>query len=176
MAVSDEIELPRPPPLGNPAHVHASPRGVGDGHGQLQPQHDVGLPMLPVQPQGVHGGYDPREAHGEEEGGAEGAETGGAEGGGEQREDGEEAEGGDDGEVGDAGGGVAEEDVVDGRDEGGDDHERDAGVVEPPEEEVEAAGVAGEEVGDGADGEAAHGAEQEDKRRPSRHHDVTGGG
>lgn len=46
---------------------------------------------------------------------------------------------------------MAEEGIIDGGEEGGDDHCGDAGVVEGPEEEVGAARVAVEEVGDRAE-------------------------
>lgn len=122
VAVADDVEHPRAPPLRYPADIDACPNTIGQAHHQLQTQGHMARAVLPVDPQCVECRNHPGEAHGKEEGGANRAEAGGREGRGEEGDDCKEADGGDGGEVDEAGEGVAEEGVVDGRDEGGDDH------------------------------------------------------
>ncbi|KAL0906299.1 hypothetical protein M5K25_024782 [Dendrobium thyrsiflorum] len=84
--------------------------------------------------------------------------------GGEEGEDGENGEEGDGGEVEEAPAWGAQEGVGDGREEGGGDHDGDASVVEAVEEEVEASGMAAEEVAEGGGYEADHGSEEETRK------------
>lgn len=58
------------------------------------------------------------------------------------------------------------EDVVYWGEEGADDHESYAGVIQPPEEVVEASGMATEEVGYSAEDQTAHCSTQEYKPWP----------
>ena len=166
VAVPRDVKPPGAPLLGHPLHVERCAHGVEQGHGELVGERDDNVVRPPVERDGVRGGDDTWEAHGEEEPGAEGAEARCGEGGGEERGDDEEAEGGDGGEVEEAGEGAAGEGVEDGGEEGGDDHEGDAGVVEAPEEEVEAPRVRGQKVGHRATHQARHWARQEDEPWP----------
>lgn len=106
------------------------------------------MASTPMKHNGVHRRDHTGEPHGEEEVSPERAIMGRGERRREKRDDGKNAKEWNGGEIEKAGVGVAREGVVDGGEEGGDDHDRNAGVVEAPEEEVEALGVGVEEVGD----------------------------
>ncbi|KAD5317688.1 hypothetical protein E3N88_17634 [Mikania micrantha] len=150
MTMSGYIKSAGLPSLGYPFNIkHSSNRVKNSHHNLISKSHNY-FGVSPVEVHRVSGRNDTREAHGEEDGGPEGAVAGGREGGREEGGDGEEAEGGDGGEVEEAGEWVAVEGVEDGSKERGDDHEGDSRVIEAPEEEIEGFGVTSEEVGDGA--------------------------
>ncbi|PKA62440.1 hypothetical protein AXF42_Ash009326 [Apostasia shenzhenica] len=164
MAVSGEVVLPRPPPLWHPADVEPRPHQVEPCHGRLPRQHLLPPLLGPVRHRYVQGRYGPGETHSGEEHGPE-ATVGRADGG-EEGNHGGDGEGEDGGEIEEAPPGGEEEGVGDRGEERGCDHGGDAGVVEAAEEEVEAAGVAAEEVAEGRGQEADRCAGEEDHERP----------
>lgn len=166
MTMARKIEPPRAPPLRDPANIKHGPDQVRQSHGRLVGQDHVPVGIIPVEHEGVARGEYAEEAHGDEEQGPQGAVSGCGEGGGEEGDDGAYPEGGDDGEIEDLPVWGALEDVVDWWEEGGDDHDCDTRVVEVEEAEVEAVGVAGEEVASGAREEAEHRTAQEDVEWP----------
>lgn len=175
VAVPGEVERPGLPPLGHAAGVHPRAGAVRRSHERLQGQHDAARGVPPVLRRGVHGRHHAGEAHGEEEQRAGLAVLGRVQDGAEEGAGGEEGQEGDGGEVEEPGEGLAQEGVVYGREEGGDDHEGDARVVQAPEEVVEAAGVAGQQVGDAAAAQAHQRARHEHRPRPSRRRPFHGG-
>lgn len=150
VAMSRNIKRPRLPPLRHPAHIKPGSHCVQKPHHKLIPEGHKNLRVVPVENHGVGSRDYPREAHDEEEGGPEGAKVGSGESRGKEGNYDEDAHEGNGGEVKESRVGVAREGVVDWGEKGADYHEGDAGVVKAPEEEVEAFGVASEEVGEGA--------------------------
>jgi len=158
VTVSGEVEPARLPSLRDPAHIEERPREIRHCHGYLVRQRHRPPRLRPVNGSSMHCRDDTGQPHGDEQHCAVTAAGARGDVWGEEVEDGEDAHNGDGGKVGKLPAGVALEDVVDGWKEGGDNHDGDADVVEAGEEEVEAVGVAAEEVADAAGEEAEHGA------------------
>lgn len=122
--------------------------------------------VFPVDDESMNSRHHAGETHGKEEAGTKGAEAGGGEARCKEGDNDKEAQDRDGGEVEEASDGVAEEGIVDRWEEGRDNHKGDTGIVQAPEEEVQAVGVAGQEVGEGATREAAHGPAKEHEPGP----------
>lgn len=168
VAVAAQVEHAGAPPLRDAGEVERGAGEVGRRHGALVRQRHVPAGLVPVDGDGVGGGDDAGEAHGDEQQRAVGAVPRRAQPGRHERVHGGHPGGGDRRQVHHLPPRLALEDVVDGREEGDDDHDGDAGVVEADEEQVEAVRVARQEVARRAAQQAEHGAREEHEERPPR--------
>uniref|UniRef100_J3MG75 Uncharacterized protein n=1 Tax=Oryza brachyantha TaxID=4533 RepID=J3MG75_ORYBR len=168
VAVAAEVELAGAPPLRHAGEVERRAGEVGQRHGALVRQRHVPARLVPVDGDGVDGRDDAGEAHADEQQRAVGAVPGGAQPGRHERVHGAHAGRGDRRQVHHLPPRLALEDVVDRREEGHHDHDGDAGVVEADQEQVEAVGVARQEVARRAAQQAEHGAGEEHEERPPR--------
>uniref|UniRef100_A0A0A9CJ99 Uncharacterized protein n=1 Tax=Arundo donax TaxID=35708 RepID=A0A0A9CJ99_ARUDO len=179
VAVSGQVERPRPPPLRHPRQVERRAGQIRCRHGALVRQRHVPAGLVPVHGGGVHRRHHPRHAHADEQQRAVGAVPRRAQARRHKRVHGGHAGGGDRRQVHHLPVRLALEDVVDGREEGDHYHHRDARVVEPDQEQVQPVRVARQQVARAAAQQAEHGAAQEHEERPPcrlRHHrDAVGG-
>lgn len=147
MTVANNIKRTGLPFLRNPSYVDKGSSSVHEPHDDLVHEGHTYLRLIPVEDHSVGGWDHTREPHAEEEGSPERPGAAIRQRGGEQGHNYRSAKYGDRGEVEEAPVWLVCEDVEDWGEEGADYHEGDAGVVEPPEEVVEATGMAAEEVG-----------------------------
>jgi len=161
VAVSDEVEPARRPPLRDARGVHGDAERVERAHERLVARRRHGARRgAAVEEQLVRDGDDARRAHAGEERGAERAQLGRLErrhqrrrhGGGPQRRDGAHVQ--------PLQRRRAEEGVVGQRVEGGDDQRGDAGVVQPQRHVRRALRVAQDQVARAARQQAHHRAAQ----------------
>uniref|UniRef100_A0A0A9GQD2 Uncharacterized protein n=1 Tax=Arundo donax TaxID=35708 RepID=A0A0A9GQD2_ARUDO len=176
VAVADEVEPPRRPPLGDAGRVHGDAEPVERAHEHLveRGRHSAGRGPA-VEEQLVRDGNHARRAQAREERAAERAQLGRLERRHQRRRRRRGAERVDGAHVEPLQRRVAEEGVLGERVKGGGDQRDDAGVIEPERHVRRALRVAQDQVAHAARQQAQHRAGEVREQRPPRHGDGGGG-